>query len=134
MEPVEAYRLIIGLIVANDWDIFDEVARKHPADFPGAAVKVYREIGSTIVRVLNEYDFTKSVAFSASVEGRSESYVRTRVRFESEPVKRRDHRRRFVEALKTLPESDEAFDLAPPSEWSSLTRVRDLVNQARTGG
>src|SRR5688572_6746274 len=88
LDPITAYGMIVGLIVANDWKIFAEIAAKHPSDFPPSYVRVYQEIGDTIARILDEYDFTKSVAFLESVAGRGAAYTEAKARFESEPVKR----------------------------------------------
>lgn len=131
MEPVETYHLIVGLVFANDWDIFDQVVREHPSEFPPTSLDIYREIGDTIVRLLDQYDFTKSVAFHASVEGRSERYIRAKGQLESEPVKRRKHLERLISALNELFISDEAFALVAPDQQAVLTRIRGLLNEAR---
>ena len=133
-EPDQAYRLIIGLVAASDWAIFEDVARKHAGEFPASAVTMYQEIGDAIVRIVNEYDYTKSSAFAGLVKGQSEEYARMKARLESNPSKRRDHRERLIAALERLPDSDEAFELVPPPERSTLSRIRNQIYQARAVG
>lgn len=133
MEPTAAYRVILGLITANDWDIFDAVARQHPADFPSSTLATYSEIGQSIRKLLDEYNFTEGVEFHRSVAGKASSYVEIKARFENAPVKRRKHREQFAAALSELPTSDAAYDLLARDKHSTLNRVRGLLDALRTG-
>jgi hypothetical protein len=133
MQTAQAFRTIVGLIVVNDWDIFDEVARKHPSEFPPSALATYREIGDELAKLMAEYDFTKSAAFQESVAGRSDRYAETKARFESTPVKRREHRDRLASALTDLLVSDSALSLVSPEEQRLLVRIRQSLSAVESG-
>jgi hypothetical protein len=132
LTPIEAFETILGLVEINAWDIFDEVTRKHPADFPEQNHSLYRRIGESIRAVLHEYDYTTSPEFAAGVEGKSEAVVAMKARFQAEPVKRSLHRQQLADALHELPGSRRAYDLVHPSMHLHLDRIVRDIEALRT--
>ena len=88
MRPAESYRVILGLVEVCDWDIFPQVARAHPEDFPPEHMSAYQTFGDTFERLIADYDYTKSPEFLRQVAGHTAAYAATKHRFESAPVKR----------------------------------------------
>jgi hypothetical protein len=132
MDRNAVYEVILGLVEGNDWDIFEEVADQHPADFPPQARAHHRVIGRTLQAILENYDYIASPAFAREVDGKTRAFAEMKSRFESAPVKRRDHRAAFIEALAELPRNDRAFDLLDRSLHRQLRSVKEAI--AKLGG
>lgn len=127
LERKEVFALILGLVRTNDWDIFQDVASKHPSDLPPHDVAMHMKIGATLRDLIATYDFVESPAFNRVVSGRSQQFVEMKARLEREPVKRREHQDKLLLALEALPLNDAAFDLVAPSRHAQLREIRETL-------
>jgi hypothetical protein len=128
-DPIETYRLILGLVRMNDLDVLPQVTGSHPDQYRSSDLSVYMQIGRDLQSLVSSYDFTDSAEFQRSVRGKASAYVAMKKKLESDPVKRKQHRDRFFAALRDLPISNDADLLVPESQQPLLDRLRHLVRE-----
>jgi hypothetical protein len=129
VKPADAYRTILGLVEVNDWQIFEDAARKLPFEFPPQHRSTYLNIGNILSELVRDYDYTNSAAFVRDTSSSSSAVLAAKRRRENEPVRRAERRKSFFSALAALPETRMAYDLVASSDHARLDRLREFIQK-----
>lgn len=126
--PDSAYHMLVALCEVNDGDLFELLAKRRPKDFSPPLVRALSALSKDLQLLINEYDFTQSEAFLASIEGKSASFASMARKLASEGVHRRVHNQEFLDAIMRLPSSRDVFRLVANRHHSTLESLRAAID------
>lgn len=124
---------IVGLIEVSDYGLLSQDAvlgeMADPADFSRI-----REIAGMVKRFYDEFDYTQSMEYRASVQGKSAAYEEVSQRMASDAKKAATHRARLGMAFLELPATTELQSLLPAAVNEDLAKLARSVSALRNPG
>ncbi|WP_425616756.1 hypothetical protein NA78x_000411 [Anatilimnocola sp. NA78] len=127
----DTFRMIVGLADVRDGDLFDVVANQDSTNIPPRHLAAFRGLGQELQRLIDDYRFVESPLFLDSIQSKSAPVAEMLRKTADAPVRRKEHRQRFVEALSALPENRTAFALIAERHHDILVRALAALEVAR---
>jgi hypothetical protein len=118
----ELLNMVVYLVAVGDPELIDN-RRCFPCmkgDHP-----TWQHLRDVFVRLLVDYDYSKSPEFQDTLVGKSPAYVRVATRLAREKSKKRRHE--LSELLCNLLDTDDAFDLIPVSLHDAVREAKSRV-------
>jgi hypothetical protein len=128
----DTFRMIVGLAEDNDGDLFEVVASQHSNIVPPRHLAAFRGLGEELQTLINEYRYVESPSFLDSIQSKSVPVAEMMRKMADDPVRRKEHRQRFVEALSALPENRNVFTLIAERHHDVLVRALAALDVARS--
>jgi hypothetical protein len=118
--------MIVGLVSCSDGDLLDDGRIT-----TGLAVReewpAVRQAGVLVQGLMKDFNYAASPEFDRSVAGRSESYRAMKASIMSDPVNRKELKKRFLDALSRALSSDDIYQLLPESKHAEVREVVRLI-------
>jgi hypothetical protein len=118
--------MIIGLKRVNDADLIDDPTVFNAEVCEADDMPLVRRMAAIVVELFDTFDYAKSPEFQRMVEGKSVEIRAMRLKMLS-PVRRKEMRKRFGEALARVLESDEILELLEPARHERIKELRNLL-------
>lgn len=111
-------------ILKDDRNLPKEIC--HPEDR-----ETVRRMASIIDELLRDFEYLHSPEFEEEISGKSPALIEMKQRLADEPVRRREHRKRFERALGDVLSCEEVFRLIPHDRHDQVKNLIGLAGALR---
>lgn len=127
----DMFRLMVSLAEVGDSAAFEIAAKQHPSTISHSIAAAFHDTALDFERLIDDYDYLESPQFLELVQTKNATVAEMLRKLANDPMRRKEHRQKLVEALQSLPEDRTAFELVAERHHEILERALAALDEAR---